>query len=113
MSTCSECNREFKYTRSSGHRRKVCNSCTTKKLRQKRKQKAIDYKGGKCNRCGYNKNSRALSFHHTDSTKKEFEICSSLTWSWERIQLELDKCELCCANCHMEIEDDIAKNKVP
>ena len=28
----------------------------------------VDYKGGKCERCGYDKNISALEFHHLDPT---------------------------------------------
>jgi hypothetical protein len=33
---------------------------------QKTKLKAVEYKGGKCIICGYNKSIRALQFHHLD-----------------------------------------------
>ena len=39
--------------------------------RRKFKQKAVEYKGGKCVVCGYNKCNRALEFHHTDPTTKK------------------------------------------
>lgn len=38
------------------------------------KLKAIEYKGGKCQICGYNKCTGALEFHHLDPTKKDFNI---------------------------------------
>lgn len=39
---------------------------------QKTKLKAIEYKGGKCIVCGYNKSIRALQFHHLDPTQKDY-----------------------------------------
>lgn len=35
---------------------------------------AIDYKGGKCSVCGYNKCRAALEFHHTNPNEKDFGI---------------------------------------
>lgn len=66
------------------------------------KLKAVAYLGGKCNRCGYNKCVRALSFHHKDPSKKDFKFGSGAPKKWETIKKELDKCELLCANCHAE-----------
>lgn len=68
---------------------------------RKMKLRAIDYKGGKCLRCGYSKSPASLSFHHTDPTQKDFPI-SSRTCKWETLQPELDKCLLLCLNCHGE-----------
>lgn len=60
--------------------------------------------------CGYKKCTRALVFHHLDPKKKEFGLSErGLTRSWEKIKLEIDKCVLLCANCHMEIHDGISQ----
>ena len=76
--------------------------------RQRQKQKAVEYKGGKCQICDYNKCIRALKFHHVDPTTKEFAISGTgKTRSWERIRAELDKCVLVCGNCHDEIHAGI------
>lgn len=69
--------------------------------RQRAKLRAIKYKGGCCQICGYDKCVRALSFHHLDASHKDFTI-SGITKSWNAIQSELDKCVLLCANCHAE-----------
>ena len=54
--------------------------------------KAIEYKGGKCSRCGYDRCSDALDFHHTNG-RKDFGISQEgLTRSWERVKAEIDKC---------------------
>ena len=70
--------------------------------RQRTKIKAVKYLGNKCSICGYDKCLGVLQFHHTDATQKEFSI-SGKSISWEKIQKELDKCVLVCANCHGEI----------
>ena len=61
------------------------------------KEKLIEYKGGKCQVCGYNKCASALEFHHLDPSQKDFTI-SGGTKSFENL-----KCILVCANCHREI----------
>jgi len=63
------------------------------------KLRGIEYKGGKCSNCGYDKYFGALEFHHLDPTKKE---SMRRTWSWPRFKKEIDKCILLCSNCHRE-----------
>ena len=74
------------------------------KRRRKIKALAIEYKGGKCQVCGYNKYQGALDLHHI-AVDKEFGIADKgYTRSWAKVKAELDKCVLVCANCHREIE---------
>jgi 5-methylcytosine-specific restriction endonuclease McrA len=81
-----------------------------KKRRKKLRELAREYKGGKCQLCGYKKSQRALSFHHRDPKKKSFGISmKGLTRSWDKIRTEIDKCILLCANCHMEVHDGITQ----
>lgn len=75
------------------------------KRRRVIKQKAIEYKGGECICCGYDKHPGVLDFHHVDPATKEVSIGNKgYTRSWEKVRAELDKCILVCANCHREIE---------
>jgi 5-methylcytosine-specific restriction endonuclease McrA len=76
------------------------------KRRKDLRQLALDYKGGECSVCGYNKCLKALEFHHLESDKKDFGISSKgYTRSWDAIKRELDKCILLCANCHREVHE--------
>lgn len=82
-----------------------CRICSTEKKREdsrKRKQDAVDYKGGKCERCGYSKSLRALDFHHKDPSQKDFNIQERRSSNLGKIKSELDKCLLLCKNCHYE-----------
>ncbi len=74
------------------------------KRRRKVKLLAIEYKGGKCQVCGYRKYPGALDFHHVNGDKKFGIGDKGYTRSWEKVKAELDKCILVCANCHREIE---------
>ena len=69
-----------------------------------RKLAFVKLLGGKCKSCGYNKNLAALHFHHQNSNTKSFALDSrSLSnTSLKRLEEEMDKCELLCANCHAE-----------
>lgn len=78
------------------------------KRRKKLKEMAISLKGGKCIFCGYNRSSAALDFHHIDGKTKEFGMSlDGITRSWKRVEKELEKCVLVCANCHREIHAGI------
>ncbi len=78
------------------------------KRRKKVRLMAIEHLGGRCEICGYNKCMRALSFHHRDPLKKDFGISAQgMTRSWEKVKQEVEKCMLLCANCHMEIHDEV------
>ena len=74
------------------------------KRRRKVRQMAVEYKGGRCERCGYDRCIDALEFHHINSSGKDFSISDKgYTRSWDRVKEELDKCALLCANCHREL----------
>lgn len=83
-----------------------CKKCSIEQtlIRQRKfKIKCIQYKGSKCEKCGYDKCPNALEFHHINDNK-EFNISNcKLTKFDERITQELNKCILLCANCHREI----------
>lgn len=78
--------------------------------KKRKKKELVEYKGGKCEKCGYNKCITALEFHHLDPTKKDFQI-SGKNYKIERLKEEVDKCILVCSNCHREIHEliDIKK----
>lgn len=54
-----------------------------------------------CKICG-EKDARCLDFHHVNSTEKDFTICHAVCTGvrWARIEEEIKKCEVLCANCH-------------
>lgn len=74
------------------------------KRRRKIKAMAIEYKGGKCIGCGYNRYQGALELHHVNPHEKIFGIGDKgYTRSWDKVKSEIDKCVLLCANCHREV----------
>lgn len=90
------------------------NSVRVIRCRKDLKRKAIAYLGGSCQKCGYSKCIEALEFHHRDPTQKEFSLgVRGLYRSFERVRVELDKCDLLCANCHREIHAELVSNLTP
>jgi predicted RNA-binding Zn-ribbon protein involved in translation (DUF1610 family) len=96
---CSICEKEI--TNHKGNRKR-CGTCATKIRRYRARKFAVDYLGGKCNRCGWIGDISGFDFHHKNSSEKDFTI-NALTVAnkkWEDVKSELDKCELLCALCH-------------
>ncbi len=90
------------------------------KSRRSEKLIYLEYKGNKCEICGYNKCEASLSFHHKNSREKVFNIGSlsqkitNISELKEYIIKELNKCDIVCRNCHIEKHSDLEffeKNK--
>ncbi len=93
----------------------VCRKCLSFQQRADLKQRALDYKGGKCIKCGYNACAAALVFHHwigftngyfSEEEKAKYRKSFSLSkkiCSWDRYKEELDKCVSLCVRCHSEL----------
>lgn len=102
---CSKHGLTEHYKDSSGRFR--CMKCRVEAVQRRRdkiKEMAVQYKGGKCCICGYDRYMGALEFHHLDPNQKDFGIGSKgYTRSFNKVKEELDKCICVCANCHREI----------
>lgn len=73
-----------------------------RKRRRTQRAQAIAAKGGKCERCGYS--GPALTFHHRDPASKLMKLdVRAFTRSMKVLAPELEKCDLLCANCHIEL----------
>lgn len=56
-----------------------------------------------CDDCGYRKHPEALQFDHRPGEEKCFNIGEQIgNFSLERIMAEIAKCDVVCANCHVE-----------
>jgi hypothetical protein len=113
---CKKCGKRYEFTpgynpvtkkRNSRNYISVCNSCHTNSKRFERKRRMIEYKGGKCQLCGYNKCDRALVFHHLNPNIKQYRFAGNHARKWETMKLELDKCILLCQNCHCEVHEGL------
>ena len=93
-----------------------CRSAAVTKRRISLKEKAVAYKGGKCENkdCGYNKCIAALEFHHLNPSEKDFAIGNEgQTRSWQKVKAEIDKCVLLCCRCHREVHAGESLNLNP
>lgn len=110
--TCSKCGEDDGgkfYKNAKGKVDGYCKECFKKYWREKareRKKRAVDYKGGECEICGYCKCIASLEFHHTDPKQKDPNFKTARNWKWERMKKELEKCVLVCRNCHGELHYD-------
>ncbi len=121
---CEICGKEFE-PGYKAYTRKYCYECSPKQEKNKNgnfshqqnpirvavKKELIKYKGGKCERCGYNKSIYALHFHHIDPSIKDFSISEYFKKNskidMDLFKKEVDKCMLVCANCHAELHEEM------
>lgn len=72
------------------------------------KRKCVEYKGGKCMKCGYQKSIAGFDFHHRDENEKEFNVGGRGVIKFsEAVKKELDKCDILCACCHRELHEEL------
>ena len=55
-----------------------------------------------CKLCS-EKEPACLEFHHLDPSEKDFVVSTSANRSWDKIQAEMHKCVVLCANCHRKV----------
>lgn len=52
-----------------------------------------------CRECG-NTDWRCLQFHHRNPEEKEFALSQARSFSQAKLEAEVAKCDVLCANCH-------------
>jgi len=109
MKKCSICGnekdeKEFYLKRSKPRAR--CKECSIRQIiaLQQTKRKIINSYKTKCKICGYNKYKCALQFHHKEGDKL-YEPTRLVSYSLDKIQKELSKCDVLCANCHVALHN--------
>ena len=109
---CIMCGKEFSVLNiRGGNNRKFCYECVpfekNKQDRNNQKRKILTKYSEElkiklgCCRCGYNKCSHALEWHHIDNTK-DLEPANVSQHNLKRYLEEISKCILLCSNCHRE-----------
>lgn len=75
----------------------------TKDRKRRRREKLIEYKKTqKCSKCGEDR-WYVLDFHHNGEKDKAISTLVSGGYSWKRVEEEIKKCIVLCANCHREL----------
>jgi hypothetical protein len=88
---------------------KRCRSEAVARRRRKVKAILVHEAGGSCCICGYDRNMRALHFHHLEPSLKRHEMnAKGVAMALEKLRAEAQKCVLLCSNCHAEVEDGMA-----
>ena len=81
-----------------------CKPCMyiVNKARGDRKRANLDAfkKAQGCMVCGYNEDGSKLHFHHRDPSTKLFRIGNYVTVGPQKLQEEIDKCDILCVQCH-------------
>ena len=97
---------EFWLTGQGNYRCKRCRSDAVSRRRRRVKETLVREAGGRCRICGYDRNMRALHFHHLDPSSKRHEInAKGVAIALDKLRVEARKCVLLCSNCHAEVED--------
>lgn len=97
---------EFWITERGYYRCKLCRSAAVSRRRRRVKAILVGEAGGCCCICGYDRNMRALHFHHLDPSQKRHEInARGVAIALDKLRIEARKCVLLCSNCHAEVED--------
>lgn len=99
--TCIICNKKIANLYQSNNSNK-CGTCLTNLRRFLIKKFAVEYKGGKCDNCGFKGNVACYDFHHINPKEKKFSVnaVNLANKKWKIVKQELDKCQLLCSNCH-------------
>jgi hypothetical protein len=92
------------------YRCKRCRSDAVARRRRKVKATLVAEAGGACCICGYNRDMRALHFHHLEPSQKRHEInAKGVAIALEKLRVEAQKRVLLCSNCHAEVESGTAR----
>ncbi len=102
---CKACYRELRNKWYQDHKEDEVK--TAKKYIYKRRKEIKEWfnnlkSKSECAHCGETK-PPVLQFHHLDPSEKDINIGEAvhIGWSLKRIELEIAKCIVLCANCHI------------
>lgn len=101
--TCPICSKTYVLGKPKGGTTKMCSSCRTRTNIANMRTSYKKVAGEKCMKCGYNKCTQALQFHHIKPEDKSFIISYAYSRSKAKVINEINKCILICANCHAEL----------
>ena len=88
-----------------GQCKTCCDMARHARITRNKKRLAMLKTDRGCLRCGYNTCAAALHFHHRDPTAKTHNVAILMhkqNGSWPRLEREIAKCDILCANCHAE-----------
>lgn len=99
---CNKCGKNEDEIEFEKHRR-VCKECRTKQKLERIEESRMRYyevlKDSKCSFCPED-NPLVLQFHHRGDKSDGISEMINKGVSWKKIEKEMSKCQLLCANCH-------------
>ena len=105
---CSLCNKRKpidEYYKMNGRYMSFCKECQKEKERIKYAQKQEEFivykKTLRCKKCGESR-FYLLDFHHRNPEEKDYAISDNSRASLASLEIELEKCDVLCSNCHRE-----------
>lgn len=101
-SRCRKCHREYDKTiyKNSEKRRDTIRNCKRNKTEANRIYVRIIKESNPCTDCGIKYPHYVMDFDHLKDKVVNVADLANSDVSTKRIQKEIDKCELVCANCH-------------
>lgn len=108
---CKKCSRnqskKYYKTHTEEHRKNIATRRVEKYNAFKSWIETIKLEYG-CSLCG-EKEPVCLDFHHLFNKQIEISTLASRQWSWDRVEAEIEKCVVVCANCHRKIHGGLIK----
>lgn len=107
QSMCKECVRKYKQKHYAENKQYYLEKA--KAYREAGRERLNRYKSRLvCSNCG---ESRwwLLDFHHVDPSEKDREVCKLID-APNKLEAELEKCIVLCANCHRDLHYRISHN---
>lgn len=96
---CSNVRSKQYYHENKEHHKKVINERNKLIISENRKRLFNYYSNNPCVDCGET-NPVVLESDHKDGVDKKYDISAMISHSWVKIEEELAKCDVRCANCH-------------
>jgi len=100
---CQPCKRAYDRERYLRQRTKII--AGTKKRVATNREKLMELKAGRvCVDCDVQYGPHVLQFDHRDPSKKHMNVSDMIGrgYAWKKIVIEIEKCDVVCANCHAE-----------
>ena len=109
---CKECHKIIRKNYYDNNREKEINRVHVRRVKQVKDFKEFKSKL-KCILCNEN-HIATLHFHHLDSSTKEIDLSTAvrLGWSKDKLEKEINKCVVLCANCHAKEHYSLNTNNV-
>jgi hypothetical protein len=107
--TCRECQKPFRrkwYEGSAKERHKANVHARKKEVRELAREYVLSYLlAHPCGNCGET-DPRVLEFHHERGKEYPISVMINGGYPIHKIQEEIDKCKVLCANCHRKLTMD-------